>query len=133
MPCSYVVHKEQRLVISDGHGRLTVEEMKSHDDQLRSDPDFNPEFNQLVDGTKISSIEGTAEQFRLVAGRSPFSPASRRAFVADDASIFGVQRMLTTYVELSNTPSNVHVFRDFPFALKWLGLEGLPKAKQSET
>lgn len=128
MPCSYVIHKDRRLVVTDGSGPLTAAEMRAHDDQLRSDPDFNPEFNQLVDGTKISKIEGAIAELRRVAGRSPFSSGSRRAFVSDRGFIFGMQRMFTTYVELSNTPSNVCVFHDFPSALKWLGLETLPEA-----
>jgi hypothetical protein len=132
MPCSYVIDKERRLVVTDGSGPLTAAEMRAHDDQLRSDPDFHPEFNQLVDGTKISRIEGASAELRRVAGRSPFSSGSRRAFVSHRGFIFGMQRMFTTHVELSKTPSNVCVFHDFPSALKWLGLETLPEAIQPE-
>lgn len=51
MPCRYVIDIEQRLVISTGWDRVTFAEIKAHQDQLVSDPDFNPEFNQFVDAT----------------------------------------------------------------------------------
>ena len=128
MPCRYVIDKERRLVISTAWDRVTFEEMKAHDDQLRNDPEFAPEFDQLADGTRVTVVEGAIDQVRTLAGRSPFAATSRRAFVANSPSVYGMERLMTTHIEMSKTPSHVGVFRDVPSALEWLGLEVLPEA-----
>ncbi len=128
MPCSYVIYKELRLVITTAWGNVTIHEMRTHDDQLRNDPDFRPEFNQLVDGTPIVSVEATSDQIAMAVGRSAFAPSSRRAYVAHSPSVFGMQRMITTHIELSKTPSQLAVFKDIPSALKWLGLKADPRS-----
>jgi len=124
MPCSYVIDKKRHLVVSTAWGCLTVEEMKLHDDQLRNDSDFSPEFSQLADGRKIERILGAGSEVRSAVSRSPFSETSKRAFVAHTPSIFGMARMATSYIEASEAPSQVGVFSDLASALKWLGLEG---------
>ena len=41
-----VIDKKQFLVINTRWDRLTLAEVKAHQDQLLSDPDFSPEPNQ---------------------------------------------------------------------------------------
>lgn len=124
MPCSYVIDKKRHLVVSTAWGCLTVEEMRLHDDQLRNDSDFSPEFSQLADGTKIERILGSGNEVKSAVSWSPFSETSKRAFLAPTPYIFGMARMATSYIEASGAPSQVGVFDDLDSALKWLGLEG---------
>lgn len=126
MPLRYVIHKPRRLVHTTGWDRLTFAQTTSYIDQLLNDPDFDPEFNQLVDLTALAGLGMTTEETKLIAGRSGFSPTSRRAFVAPDPAVFGMSRLFAAYNEISNKPSQICVFRDLPSALKWLGLESLP-------
>ncbi len=126
MPCRYVIHGQSRLVVSTGWERVTFAELKAHQDQLGGDPDFDPTFNQLVDGTAVTGLEVSMEQVRSLAARKLFSPTSRRAFVAPDPAIFGVGRMWTAYHEMATGLENVKMFYDLAAALKWLGLEDLP-------
>jgi hypothetical protein len=126
MPFSYVVYKEHRLVISTGSGCLTWSEIKEQQDQTQIDPGFDPEFNQLVDLRAVTSFEMTSEQTRMLARRRIFSSTSKRAFLAADAAAFGMSRMWEILTELSENPSQIHVFYDLPSAIKWLGLESLP-------
>jgi len=125
MPCSYVIHKERRLVVTTGWGCLTFEEMRAHDDQLRSDPDFLPEFSLLADATRVTAIEGAIEEVRANIRRLPYSSSSRLAFVAPNPAVYGVARGMVTYLELANTSVRACVFHDRPSALKWLGLGDL--------
>ncbi len=127
MTFSYVVYSEHRLVISTGSGRVTWEEIKERQDQTKTDPDFNPEFNQVVDLRAVTSFDMTSEQARLLARRMIFSPRSKRAFVAASPAVFGVGRMWEIFTELSANPSQIRVFYDLPLALKWLNLETLPQ------
>ena len=126
MPFDYVVYKETRLVISTGVGVVTWEEIKSRQDQTKTDPNFDPGFDQIVDLRLVTRFEMSPEQTRSLARRQKFSSKSKRAFVATIPSVFGVGRMWETYTEFSNDPSHIQVFYDLSSALKWLGLKSLP-------
>jgi hypothetical protein len=126
MPFSYVVYSEHRLVISTGSDRVTWEEIKTRQDQTKTDPDFNPEFNQIVDLRAVTGFDMTSDHARLLARRMIFSATSKRAFAASPA-VFGMSRMWEILTEMSDNPSQIHVFYDLPAALKWLNLESLPQ------
>ena|SRR5215469_7383758 len=126
MPFSYIVYRKHRLVVSSGSGLLTWEEIKARQDETKTDPNFDPSFNQLVDLRSVTGIKMSGDQARMLASRHIFSPGSRRAFVATNPGIFGVGRMWETYTEFSEKPSQIRVFSDLPSALKWLGLESFP-------
>ena len=81
MPCRYVIDKERRLVISTAWDRLTFAQAKAHDDQLLSDPDFSPEFNQLMDATAVTAMDMSIERGQDVGPprhRVPYVPACIR-------------------------------------------------------
>ena len=126
MPFDYVVYKEHRLVISTASGVVTWDEIKARQDQTKTDADFDPQFDQIVDLRSATRIELSGDQIRFLAGRRIFSYRSRRAFVAPNPDVFGVGRMWETYDEFSKNPTEVRVFRDLTSALKWLGLEDFP-------
>ena len=84
MPFSYVVYAEHRLVISTGSDLVTWKEIRARQDQIKTDPDFNPEFNQIVDLRAVTGFDMTSDQARTLARRMIFSAASKRAFVAAD-------------------------------------------------
>jgi hypothetical protein len=127
MPFNYVVYREHRLVISTGSNLVTWEEIKDRQDQTQTDPDFNPQFNQIVDLRAVTGFDMSSDQARLLARRIIFSGTSRRAFVAASPAVFGVGRMWEVFGELSDNPSQIRVFYDLPSALKWLNLESLPQ------
>ncbi len=133
MPCHYVIDKEHRLVIATGVGEVTFAEMKEFQDRLRNDPDFDPEFNQLIDATGVVKVELSRDAAQILTSRNIFSPVSRRALVAHKPAVFGVGRMLMTYFELAIRPSQTNAFYEFAPALEWLGVEGmaLPGKDQS--
>ena len=123
MPFNYVVRKEHRLVISTGSGLVTWKEIKARQDQTQIDPDFNPEYNQIVDLRSVTDFDMSTEQTRLLARRRIFSPNSKRAFIATSPSVFGMGRMWETYTEFSENPSQIRVFYDVASALRWLGVD----------
>jgi len=49
MPARTVIHKERRLLITTPWGRLTFQEMRAHQDELLSNPNSNPSFDELID------------------------------------------------------------------------------------
>lgn len=126
MSFGYIVYKDLRLVVSTGLNCVSWTEIKACQDQTKTDPNFNPEFDQIVDLRATTSFEMTSEQARVLARRMIFSFSSKRAFVASRPAIFGMGRMWEAYTELSDNPSQIQVFYDLSLALKWLRLQALP-------
>ncbi len=126
MPCSYFIDKERRIVFSAGWDRLTFAEAKAHGEQLLSDPDFNPDFNQLIDASAVTAMDISIDEAKMLARRAIVSPTSRRAFVATDPSIFGMGRLMGAYDEIERARDKAGVFYDRDAALQWLGSGILP-------
>ena len=122
MPVRSVIHKQKQLVVTIEEGRVTFCDMLANHDRLLSDPDFNPEFNQLSDATLATDTDLSASNARTLYDRKVFSPTARRAVVAPSEFTYGVARMLQTYIELSKYGPVVEVFRDRASALTWLGI-----------
>ena len=127
MPYSYSIRKEERLVISSGFGLVTFAELQASSDQLATDPNFNPDFDQLVDATAMTELRVSVDEAMKLARVNLFSRASRRAFVAPEPAAFGMIRLWSAYYELRNEPSHVAVavFSDLASALTWLGRDKL--------
>lgn len=127
MPVRYVIDKEKRLVISTGWDRVTLAEVLAHQEQLLKDPDFNPEFNQLLDGTRVTDYALSSVEVNMIANRKLFSPTSRRALLVRSALLYGMGRMFQSYYEMSKAASPMWLFHDRESALKWLGVDSLPQ------
>lgn len=124
MPCGYVIDKERRLVRSSCSGRLTFADAKSHQERLKNDPDFAPDFNQLLDLTAVTSLDISTEEAKTIAhGTLFFSPPSRRAWVASDPVVFGMSRLVEAYRQMAGAQDQFRVFYDRAEALQWLGLD----------
>ncbi len=127
MPLSYVVYREHCLVVITASGRVTWKEIRERQEQIKIDPDFNPEFNEIVDLRAVTGFDMTSEHARVLARRMLFSFTSKRAFVAANPAVFGVARAWEVFTEYSDNPSQVRLFNDLPSALKWLKLGRLPE------
>ncbi len=126
MPCRYVIDIGRGLVISTGWGRVTFNEMKAHQDQLLRDPEFDPRFNQLVDGTTVTALEATPGELKTIVGRRFFSPTSRRAILASSLPILGMGRLMELYAKMEPGREQVCLFHDRESAMKWLRVEVPP-------
>lgn len=127
MPIGYIIAKERRLVVTKASGRVTAREFQVYHDRLLKDPDFKPEFNQLVDGTAITLLDLNLEEARAITERKVFSPASRRAFVAITADAMGITRMAQNHLAKLKPPAQIRLFPDVPSALKWLDSDNTQK------
>jgi len=133
LPIQDTIFKEHRIVLSTAHGQLTAAEIKACMDQGLNDPDFNPDFNQIVDFRAVITIDMSGAQTRTLANIPLFSPESKRAVVAPDPANFAVGRMFATYHEMSRSPSQIKIFYDLGSALKWLGIENNSELLQALT
>jgi hypothetical protein len=130
MPCTYIIDKQKRLVISSAWDRITCTEVMNHQDQLRTDAAFDPNFDQLVDATAVTGVDASVDEVKKAASRRIFSSTARRAFVATNPDVFGVGRLFGTHLGMGRVPQQVGVFYDIPSALKWLGLDRDPRSNR---
>ena len=130
MPCSHAIYKDQRLVITKVWDRVTFPEIRAHQEEFKNDPDFDPEFNLLIDATGATALDVSIDEARTIASQGLFAPTSRRAFVASNPAIFGMGRLMGVYHAMSTKREQLSVFHDRASALKWLGLEDDPEGKR---
>ena len=126
MPCRYLIDAEHGLVISAAWDRVTFAEVGAHQDKLVSDPLFNPDFKQLVDATKVTHLDISIDQAKVIFGRKTFSASSRCAFLGKGLMILGMGRLIEAQAAMAKGRETVRVFSDRQKALKWLGIENIP-------
>jgi hypothetical protein len=119
VPAFYKIDKERRLVTSSGTGLLTKEDVLGHMDRISKDPDFDPNFSQLMDFRQITGVEFGPEDVRQFAARNIFSPHARRAMLVKDDLQFGLARMFEIHREL-NGETGINVFRNYEEAVDWI-------------
>ena len=107
-------------MITTASGRVTFAEFHAYHDRLLNDPGFNPEFNQLLDGTEVTLLDITIEEAKAITEREVFSPTSERAFVATSAETFGLMQVSLRHLSKLQIPSRIRVFPDVPSAVRWL-------------
>jgi len=120
MPLTYVIDKPSRLVTSTASGVLTYADIATHQVRLKGDPDFDPIFDQLFDGTAVTKIELTAAEVQTIARQRLFAAGSRQAFATSSEFAYGMARMFEIYRETSGTGRLVQVFNGLEAAREWL-------------
>lgn len=124
MPAHSVVRKERRLILTVYEGRLTFDELKSNQERILSDPDFNPDFDQFIDATTVTFLDFSVDETKMLVTRKIFSPTSRRAMAASNAAVYGLARMSAVYSQMAtgHHEDRLAVFYSRDEALKWLGV-----------
>jgi len=117
MPVRYEIDRSRRLIVTTGEGCVTFPEMKDHQIRLLADPAFDPSFSQLIDVTKVTKLEVTVEQARIMVSRRV---SARRAFVATEPFIFGMGRLMEAYHQSQFSDVDTGVFYDLESAMAWL-------------
>src|SRR5215475_7785898 len=120
MPLTYVIDKACRLVTSTASGVLTYADIAAHQGRLKGDPEFDPTFDQLFDGTAVTKIELTAAEVQTVARQRIFVAGSRQAFATSSEFAYGMARMFEIYRETAGTGRLVRVFSGLESAREWL-------------
>ncbi len=120
MPGSYEIDPQRRLVTSRIWGAVTDSEILEHNRTLRTDPKFDPTYQQLVDMTAITSIGVSTSMINETSLDQFFEPGTRRAFIATDDAVFGMARMFALRAE--GLGQTIQVFRDSRQAREGLGI-----------
>ena len=118
MPMTYHINPICRMVTSQATGRLTDEELRQHQWQLRQDPTFDRTFRQLVDWTAITAMAVTPAGLRQLARYPLFQQGTPRAVAAPTDVLYGLARMFQTL--RNRQGDNIAVFRHLRLAQAWL-------------
>ncbi|HXJ06488.1 MAG TPA: hypothetical protein VNH65_15395 [Candidatus Acidoferrum sp.] len=119
MPTFYKVDKERKIILTTGTGVFNRGEALAHQARLLSDPDFDPNYSQLIDFMQITHFDLNAEDVRQMAHRNVFSPDSRRAILVPNELAYGIGRMFEILRE-SAGERGIRIFRKLEEALDWV-------------
>jgi hypothetical protein len=122
MSLSYTIDANRRLIIVRARGVLTETDVSRAREQLRRDPGFDPEFDQLFDARDVEDVALSKEGMARLADTSILAPAVRRAFVAVTTLQYGMARMFTAVSEQRHHVTQV--FRRLDEAEAWLDRPG---------
>jgi len=130
MPSDYSIDPDAGVVYINGSGVLTDADLLEQRVRLRSDPAFKPDFCLLVDFTRVTSVQLSADTVRFLAHERITAPGVRRAIVlptetpsdaSPQAHPYGLSRMFQLSAEY--TGENVEVFTDLAESRRWLGID----------
>ena len=72
MPVYFRIDKERRLVMCTLAGVFILADGLAYQEKLVKDPDFAPDFSELIDCTHVTRMEIGPEDVRRLAERSIF-------------------------------------------------------------
>ena len=122
MPWSLDIDVAHRILRVRLWGSLSSRDLLEGDTQLRTEVDFRPDFDQIIDTRGADGTAITADAIRSLTQRPGiFSKESRRAVVADTDFGFGMARMFELL--RGEEAGEIRVFRDLVEAERWLGLD----------
>jgi hypothetical protein len=120
MPASYRIDGQRRTIFSSAVGLLVDADMRRHQRDLLSDPEFDSTFDQLWDLRGVERNDLTGGLLRDLSKVTPFARGVKRALVAPSDIDFGMARMFQLLHD--HAPEEVRVFRTMEEAEAWLGL-----------
>jgi hypothetical protein len=120
MPVTYQINIARQVVYTRGFGTVNDNDLLQHNSSLKADPDFNPNFNQLLDFTEVIQAEVKSETIYGIASNRIFNLSSLRAIVVKPGLQYGFARMFQNLRMLED--KNIEVFLDIAEAQSWLGL-----------
>lgn len=122
MAVSYRIDSDKRLVITTLTDTLSFAECSRHHGQLAADPDFQPDFSELMDGSGLTWVELNSTAIFDLSRTYPFGPRSRRAInCGESLKHFGLARMFQTLARGKH--GDIQVFRSAEESVRWLSGE----------
>jgi hypothetical protein len=121
MAVQLTIEAERQVVICTFTGEISDADLLSVHSLVKSHPDFNPDFSEILDFSGVSAGSLSTPAIQLVSQRpSNFNPPSRHVVVAPKDYMFGLARMSQVFAESARP--NIVVVRSVAEARKFLGL-----------
>ena len=121
MGVQVTIEVSQRLVISTFSDQITDEDVVRAGSLIRSHPDFDPSFSEIVDCSAVTATSVSTSVIEDVSRReSYFNLNSAHVVIAPQDLSFGLARMAQVFAE--KTKPNVLVVRSMEGAREFLRL-----------
>ncbi len=120
MPITTTIDRWLGMIFTIAEPVMTDQDWLQHQAALRDRPDFDPDFDQLLDFRPVADCRLSPEILRLTAANPIFGARSRQAFVAANNLTYGMCRMFE--ILSAGHSFRIEVFRDMRAAAEWLGL-----------
>jgi hypothetical protein len=124
VPATYRIDTEARIVYCRAWDVVTDGDVLATQAAMGTDPEFSKDFRQFFDLRDLVAMEITGAAMRKLASGNPFGRGSRRAFVVDRNSMFGLVRMFQSLTDEGE--DDLQVFWSLEEALAWLNLNAAP-------
>ena len=122
MPVSLHVDRERRIVTSTFYGEVMNEEFMGQATLIRSHPDFNPYFAEIIDFGGVTRTNLSTETiWTMATTKSIFDPGAKHVVIAPADFAFGLARMFQTLAEDSRP--NFAIVKSHSEAYRLLGFE----------
>ena len=122
MPAHVKVDVKNGIVYSSFEGALNDNDILAHRNALKTHPDFNPQFSEIVDFTEVKQLRVTVGLINSMAkSDSLYNPESRHAVIAPHDITYGVARLYQMLAR--DTRPNVAVVRSMTEARRFVGIE----------
>lgn len=119
MAVSYRIDAARRLVITTLSDTLSLSECFQHHEKLAADPDFRPDYRELMDGSAVTRVAFDSAAVISLSKSCPFGANSRRAIYCGDSLMnYGMARMFQTLAQ--GRHGEIGVFRTAVESAKWL-------------
>lgn len=122
MPINYQIDPERNLVLAEGYGNLSFDDLRELRAELVNDPLFHTGMKELADFRRVENHDLTLEGFKQFLDQEKHYIDLLRdnqiAIVTDSDLHFGFARMYMA--EMNTQIPNVQVFRDVDAAKDWL-------------
>jgi hypothetical protein len=89
----YTIERARRIVLTMFSGKVTLDQSLAYYKQLRSDPEFDFSFDELISVPESARLHLNFEALSSIRTVDPFSPESKRAVVAPLDVNYGISRM----------------------------------------
>jgi hypothetical protein len=89
----YTIDRARQSVFTVLSGKVTLEQFLAYYKQLRSDPEFDFTFDELISVLESARMDLNFENLSSIRTVDPFSPESKRAVVAPIDVNYGISRM----------------------------------------
>ncbi len=104
MGVQFTIDVHERLVLCTYYGEINDAELFDIASVIRSHPDFDPLFSEIVDFSGVTGVAVSSFAIQTNARQeSIFSLTSRKAVIAPQAHIFGLARMFQVYAGTNET------------------------------
>ncbi len=108
---------EKRTVLVRFRKKVTARDIRFYAGRLRTDPEFDPEFSEIVDLTEVQNLDLEADDFLKLADEIDcFAPAAWRAFVVRNS----VQHHAARMHKLLRGQANMRIFSFVEPARAWI-------------